>query len=42
MIWERARSFAEGSRMHSEVDKLRMQYLFHSAKVTIVMEPFKL
>ena len=40
--WKKVRIYSEGSAMHKEIEVLKSEYMFHTAKVNIVVEPLRM
>lgn len=40
--WKKVRVYSEGTAMYKEMETLKLEYMFHTAKVNIVVEPLRL
>ncbi|RPB26492.1 hypothetical protein L211DRAFT_835327 [Terfezia boudieri ATCC MYA-4762] len=40
--WKKVRVYSEGSTMYKELEVLKSEYMFHTAKVNIVVEPLRI
>ena len=40
--WKKVKFYADSPAMYTEMESLKMEYMFHTAKVNIVIEPLKL